>query len=71
MNTKIGVNLSLECMVDLYGHAGLLEKAVRMTQDMPSLDYSIMWHTIFSACKKVIDVNVGRWIKAMGELMFS
>lgn len=46
-------------------------KVVNMTQDMPSLDYSIMWHIIFSACKKAIDVNVGRWIKAMGELMFS
>ena len=48
-------------MVDLYGHAGLLEKAIIMTQDMPSLNYSIMWYTIFSDCQKSIDINVGRW----------
>ena len=41
--------------------AGHLEKAVRLIQDMPSSDYSIIWHTLLGACRKWVDVNVGRW----------
>ena len=64
MSTKYGVNPSLECytcMVDLFGRARHLEKAVRLIQDMPSSNYSIIWHTLLGACQEWEDVNVGRW----------
>ena len=54
MSTKYGLNPSLECyscMIDLFAHAGHLEKAVRLIQDMPSSDYSTIWHTLWVLAK--------------------
>ena len=61
MSTNYGVNPSLECYtfkVDLFRHAGHLEKVVRLMQDMSFFYYSIIWHTLSGTWT---DVNVGRW----------
>ena len=61
MSTNYGVNPSLECYtckVELFRHVGHLEKAVRLMQDMPFSDFSIIWHTLLGPWP---DVNVGRW----------
>eukprot|EP00250_Pteridium_aquilinum_P022258 c25334_g3_i4 orf=2-421(+) len=48
-------------MIDLFGRAGHLEKAVQVIQEMPSSDYSAVWHALLGACQKWGDVSVGRW----------
>ncbi|KAI5084852.1 hypothetical protein GOP47_0001021 [Adiantum capillus-veneris] len=64
MTTKYDVTPNLECytcMVDLFGRAGHLEKAVQLIQKMPSSDYSAIWLSLLGACQKWGDVNVARW----------
>ncbi|KAI5065567.1 hypothetical protein GOP47_0020262 [Adiantum capillus-veneris] len=64
MITRFGVAPNLECytcMVDLYGRAGHLEKAVQLIQEMPSSDHSALWLALLGACRQWGDVNVGRW----------
>ncbi|KAI5065733.1 hypothetical protein GOP47_0020428 [Adiantum capillus-veneris] len=64
MSKKYGMNPSLECyicMIDLFGRAGHLEKAVRLIQGMPSSDSTAIWHALLSACLRWADVNVGGW----------
>ena len=41
--------------------AGLFLKTVRVIQDMPCSDYSIIWHTLLGACQIWADVNVVDW----------
>ncbi|KAI5065566.1 hypothetical protein GOP47_0020261, partial [Adiantum capillus-veneris] len=64
MGTKYNVQPNLECntcMVDLFGRAGHLEKAVELIHEMPSCDDSALWLTLLGACRKWRDINVGRW----------
>ncbi|KAH7426925.1 hypothetical protein KP509_10G022300 [Ceratopteris richardii] len=63
MITQYGIKPDLEhytCMVDLLGRAGHLDKAVRVIQEMPSSDCSILC-ALLSACRTWKDINVGRW----------
>eukprot|EP00250_Pteridium_aquilinum_P033959 c6756_g1_i1 orf=3-209(-) len=48
-------------MVDLFGRAGHLDKAVMVIKEMPSSDYSAIWFALLSACQRWGDVTVGRW----------
>lgn len=64
MRTTFGIKPDIEhymCMVNLYGHAGHLGKAVAAIKQMPSSDYSVIWSALLAACCKWSDVNVGRW----------
>ncbi|KAH7283110.1 hypothetical protein KP509_35G061000 [Ceratopteris richardii] len=63
MSTKYGIEPILEhytCMVDLFGRAGHLHKAVEMIEKIPSSDSGV-WSALLSACRKWGDVNVGKW----------
>ncbi|KAH7295758.1 hypothetical protein KP509_27G064300 [Ceratopteris richardii] len=64
LNTKYGTLPNVEhytCMVDLFGRAGLFEKAIALIQDMPSLDYLLVWSALLGACQRWGDVNLGKW----------
>ncbi|KAI5081261.1 hypothetical protein GOP47_0004444 [Adiantum capillus-veneris] len=63
MGTKYGVNPNPECftcIVDLFGRAGHLEKAVQLIHEMPTFDCSANWIALLGACRKWGDVEVGR-----------
>ncbi|KAH7436565.1 hypothetical protein KP509_05G026100 [Ceratopteris richardii] len=49
------------CMVDLFGRAGHLDKAVAVIQRMPSTDYPSVWSALLGSCRKWGDVDLGRW----------
>ncbi|KAI5075778.1 hypothetical protein GOP47_0009854, partial [Adiantum capillus-veneris] len=64
MSTKYGLKPNLECyncMIDLLGRAGHLEKAVKLIQGMPSADHTAVWHALLGACVRWAEVNVGEW----------
>eukprot|EP00250_Pteridium_aquilinum_P022256 c25334_g3_i2 orf=1006-1401(+) len=64
MNTDFGIMPDLDhytCMIDLFGRAGHLEKAVGLIRDLPSSDHSAIWHALLGACQKWGDITVGRW----------
>ena len=49
------------CMVDLYGRAGHLDKAIAfIDQIIPSPDSRMAWHSVLGACKKWENVNLGK-----------
>ncbi|GAB4828708.1 Pentatricopeptide repeat-containing protein At1g74630 [Ancistrocladus abbreviatus] len=52
--TKVcGIEPAIEhygCMVDLYGRAGLLQKAYRFITEMPISPSAIIWRTLLGAC---------------------
>ncbi|KAH7301556.1 hypothetical protein KP509_23G032000 [Ceratopteris richardii] len=65
MSAMYGIEPDLEhynCMVDIFGRAGHLSKAVDLIQRMPSVFYSLaLWSALLGACAKWGDVNVGKW----------
>ncbi|KAI5055332.1 hypothetical protein GOP47_0030477 [Adiantum capillus-veneris] len=64
MNAKYGVKPSVDLyvsIIDLLGRAGNLEKVVELIQEMPSSEFSGLWHVVLSSCRKWGNVNVGRW----------
>ncbi|KAI5081375.1 hypothetical protein GOP47_0004558 [Adiantum capillus-veneris] len=64
MIAEYGVEPVLEhytCMVDLFGRAGHLGKAVEFIKLMPSYEYSAIWRALLGACRKWEDPIVGNW----------
>ncbi|XP_057856029.2 LOW QUALITY PROTEIN: pentatricopeptide repeat-containing protein At4g02750 [Cryptomeria japonica] len=47
------------CMVDILCRAGHLNQAEKFINDMPFQPDSIMWHTLLSACRKYVDIDLG------------
>ncbi|KAF6163480.1 hypothetical protein GIB67_029329 [Kingdonia uniflora] len=47
------------CMVDLFGRAGKLEKAMEIIKSSPSADDPILWRTLLGACKIHKSVEIG------------
>ncbi|KAH7435784.1 hypothetical protein KP509_06G079700 [Ceratopteris richardii] len=70
MITKYGVKPSLEsytCMIALFGHAGHLEKAVRLVQEVSAAGSTTLWHALMGSCQKSADVNVAEWVFEQAE----
>ncbi|KAH7291454.1 hypothetical protein KP509_29G017400 [Ceratopteris richardii] len=64
MSRIYGVKPSLEhfaCMVDLFGRAGHLDKAVQVIQKMPNSSHMAAWCALLGACQKWGEVEVGEW----------
>ncbi|GAV84537.1 hypothetical protein CFOL_v3_27981 [Cephalotus follicularis] len=50
-----------DCMVDLYGRAGLLNKAKEMTARMPYRPTTALWATLLGACRIHGNTEAGEW----------
>lgn len=64
MQTVYGVTPRLEhfsCMVDLYGRAGLLDKAKEIILRMPCKPTSELWATLIGACLIHGNKDIGEW----------
>ncbi|KAH7434558.1 hypothetical protein KP509_06G022800 [Ceratopteris richardii] len=64
MSIDHGVKPHLEhytCMVDVFGRAGHLEKAVEIIRELPSSNHCVLWRALLGACHKWGDIKVGRW----------
>ncbi|CAB4297936.1 unnamed protein product [Prunus armeniaca] len=64
MMSVYGVTPRLEhyaCMVDLYGRAGLLNKAKEIITRMPYRPTSAMWATLLGACRIHGNIDIGEW----------
>ncbi|KAH7443656.1 hypothetical protein KP509_02G044500 [Ceratopteris richardii] len=49
-------------MVDLFGRAGHLDRAVAIIERLPvSVVNLTMWHTLLGACNKLANTNLGMW----------
>ncbi|KAF8412158.1 hypothetical protein HHK36_000115 [Tetracentron sinense] len=57
-NLKPGIK-HYGCLVDLFGRAGKLEKALEMIGSSPSMDDPVLWRTLLSACKIHRNVEIG------------
>ncbi|KAK9153575.1 hypothetical protein Sjap_001055 [Stephania japonica] len=49
------------CMVDLFGRAGLLRKAVDVIKRMPCRPNSALWVTLLGACRIHGNIDIGEW----------
>ncbi|GMJ05393.1 hypothetical protein like AT1G71490 [Hibiscus trionum] len=49
------------CMVDLYGRAGLLNKAKEIITRMPYKPTAAMWATLLGACRIHGNTDIGEW----------
>jgi pentatricopeptide repeat protein len=49
------------CMVDLFGRAGRVDKAVAMLAKVPYSERLPMWLALLGACCKWANVDLGRW----------
>ncbi|KAI5056866.1 hypothetical protein GOP47_0028684 [Adiantum capillus-veneris] len=49
------------CLVDLFGHARLFDKAMRVINMMPSSDHPLVWVALLGACRKWGNVKLGRF----------
>lgn len=70
MTDVFGVSPCLEhyaCMVDLFGRAGLLNKAKQIITGMPYKPTAAMWATLLGACKTHGNTEMGEW--AAGKLL--
>ncbi|KAH0459638.1 hypothetical protein IEQ34_012452 [Dendrobium chrysotoxum] len=66
MSCEYGVQPSVEhygCIVDLYGRAGMLEKAYEFAIQMPIKPNSIIWRTLLGACSIHGNVRLAEDIK--------
>ncbi|XP_028549956.1 pentatricopeptide repeat-containing protein At1g74630 [Dendrobium catenatum] len=66
MSCEYGVQPSVEhygCIVDLYGRAGMLEKAYEFAKQMPIKSNSIIWRTLLGACSIHGNVRLAEDIK--------
>ncbi|XP_044510211.1 pentatricopeptide repeat-containing protein At1g71490-like [Mangifera indica] len=64
MLTIYGISPRLEhfaCMVDLFGRAGLLNKAKEIINKMPYKPTPAMWATLLGACRIHGNTNIGEW----------
>ncbi|XP_041009096.1 pentatricopeptide repeat-containing protein At1g71490-like [Juglans microcarpa x Juglans regia] len=64
MPTVYGINPRLEhyaCMVDLFGRAGLLNKAKEIITTMPYRPTPAMWATLLGACRIHGNTDIGEW----------
>lgn len=64
MTSIYGIFPQLEhfaCMVDLYGRAGLLNKAKEIITKMPYTPTSAMWATLLGACQIHRNTGIGEW----------
>ncbi|KAH7421810.1 hypothetical protein KP509_13G076800 [Ceratopteris richardii] len=64
MSTKYGIRQDLDhytSIIDLFGHAGRLDQAVRVIQKMPSQDHYAVWMALLGGCQKWSDLKLGRW----------
>lgn len=67
MQRLYGVKPRLEhygCMVDLFGRAGLVEKAKEIISTMPFQPTALMWATLIGACRKYGNMRTGEWAAA-------
>ncbi|XP_042502479.1 pentatricopeptide repeat-containing protein At1g71490 [Macadamia integrifolia] len=65
MTTLYRINPRLEhfaCMVDLFGRAGLLRKAVEIITRMPFRPTPPMWATLIGACHIHGNMEIGEWV---------
>ncbi|KAH6554703.1 hypothetical protein KP509_22G048100 [Ceratopteris richardii] len=65
MSELFGIPPDIEhfiCMVDLFGRAGHLVKAMAITCGMPFLDHLPVWSALLAACQKWMNVNLGRLV---------
>ncbi|KAG6527195.1 pentatricopeptide repeat-containing protein At1g74630-like [Zingiber officinale] len=66
MSEVYGIKHSIEhygCMVDLYGRAGLLDKAYDFIMQMPHEPNAIIWRTLLGACSIHGNVNLAESVK--------
>ncbi|KAF6147818.1 hypothetical protein GIB67_014398 [Kingdonia uniflora] len=49
------------CMVDLFGRAGFLERAVDLIRTMPFRPSPAMWATLIGSCRIHGNTNIGEW----------
>ncbi|XP_020577409.1 pentatricopeptide repeat-containing protein At1g74630 [Phalaenopsis equestris] len=66
MGDEYGVLPSVEhygCIVDLYGRAGMLEKAYEFAKHMPIKPNSIIWRTLLGACSIHGNVRLAEDVK--------
>ncbi|XVF54280.1 hypothetical protein PTKIN_Ptkin05aG0168200 [Pterospermum kingtungense] len=64
MQSFYGIAPRLEhfsCMVDLYGRAGLLNKAKETITRMPCKPSAAMWATLLGACRLHGNTDIGEW----------
>lgn len=64
MSRVYGITPRLEhfaCMVDLYGRAGLIQKAVEILRGMQYKPTEAMWATLIGSCRKHGNTEVGEW----------
>ncbi|KAE8706161.1 Pentatricopeptide repeat-containing protein [Hibiscus syriacus] len=64
MQSLYGIVPRLEhfsCMVDLYGRAGLLNKAKETITRMPYKPTTAMWATLLGACRIHGNTDIGEW----------
>lgn len=50
------------CMVDLFGRAGMLDKAKEMVETMPMKANVVIWGCLMGACEKYGNVKMGEWV---------
>ncbi|KAF7837889.1 pentatricopeptide repeat-containing protein [Senna tora] len=70
MSDVFGIRPRLEhysCMVDLFGRAGLLNKALEVITSMPYKPTPAMWATLIGACRIHGNMDMGEW--AAGKLL--
>lgn len=72
MSGEYGILPSVEhygCIVDLYGRAGMLDKAYEFAKQMPIRPNSIIWRTLLGACSIHGNVKLAEEVKMrLGEL---
>ncbi|OVA11452.1 Pentatricopeptide repeat [Macleaya cordata] len=64
MISLYGINPEMEhfdCMVDLFGRAGLLRKAADIITIMPFRPSAAIWATLIGACKIHRNTDIGEW----------
>ena len=48
------------CIVDLFAHAGRLDKALKMIEEIPSSEHGRIWHALLVACQRWGNVKLGK-----------
>ncbi|KAJ6762203.1 PENTATRICOPEPTIDE REPEAT-CONTAINING PROTEIN [Salix koriyanagi] len=64
MSTLYGIVPAVEhfsCIVDLFGRAGLLNKAKKVITSMPYRPTTAMWATLIGACRIHGNTEIGEW----------
>ncbi|XP_057461492.1 pentatricopeptide repeat-containing protein At4g02750-like [Actinidia eriantha] len=64
MGTDYGIKAEMEhytCMVDLYGRAGFLERAVKLIEGMPFEPDVVVWGTLLATCSLHSSLELGEF----------